>query len=91
MLGGVIITSYVTERFTKMIKKFTHVNAKFEQSDELSCFLGTIKKFNANILLPGHIYEDFEKYFKYRWERNRNNAICTKSDEDLLDQLPKIV
>lgn len=91
MLGGVIITSYVTERFTKMIEQLTGVNSNFEESDELSYFFGSIEKFNGNLRLSSHIYTDFEDYFQYRWEKNRNHAICTQSDEDLLDQLPKSV
>ena len=81
MLGGVIITSYVTDMFAKMIELLTGVNATFEESDELSYFFGTIEKFNGNLRLSSHIYTEFEDYFQYRWEKNRNHAICTQSDE----------
>jgi len=35
--------------------------------------------------------KELEDYFNYRWSSNKNNAVSTQQDIDLLEQLPFIV
>ena len=57
----------------------------------MSLFLLIIKKFNENEPLPAKQVEEIEQYFSYRWANDKNFAIHTKAEFDLLDQLPEQV
>jgi len=50
-----------------------------------------MEKFNGECPLRPESVAQLEKYFEYRWKYNRNNAISTQEDRDLLMQLPRRV
>jgi len=43
-----------------------------------------MEKFNGDQPLKKEIIQDLEEFFEYRWVHNKNNAISTQEDEDLL-------
>jgi len=55
LVFGVMLTSLVMDNFSKMLKQIQNFNAGFEDSDHLSMFLGTLKRFNHNQQLPSEI------------------------------------
>ena len=71
LLFGVMITSFVMDNFSAMLHQIKNFNLSFEDSRRLSLFLGTLKRFNGNTNLPEKLVDKIEKYFKYRWERNK--------------------
>jgi len=88
MLFGVIVTSYIAESITNMIKKIKALRKDHEEDLALSTFLGTINHFNEGN--QNKIYQDqLKDYFSYRWKENRNFAVSTWNDELLYNQLPE--
>mmetsp|Transcript_14068 Transcript_14068/g.21935 ORF Transcript_14068/g.21935 Transcript_14068/m.21935 type:complete len:120 (+) Transcript_14068:119-478(+) len=84
LLFGVSITSFIMDNLNKMILQLNSIQKPYEQNNEMSLFLGTLEKFNGSKkLLPDHQQEILE-YFEYRWRFNKNNAISTQQDIDLL-------
>ena len=75
LLFGVLVTSFVMENFMQMINNLRMVEESFDDSDQLSLFMATLKKFNDNCMLPLQIQDDIEKYFQYRWSHHINHAV----------------
>mmetsp|Transcript_33579 Transcript_33579/g.51651 ORF Transcript_33579/g.51651 Transcript_33579/m.51651 type:complete len:150 (+) Transcript_33579:1350-1799(+) len=48
LLFGVMITSYIMENFSEMLIQIQNFNHTFEDSVQLSLFLGTLRRFNGN-------------------------------------------
>ena len=91
LLFGVMITSYIIESLNIMLNKIRFANKSYEESDKLSLFFGTLVKFNENKPLPEDFQAKVEKYFEYRWENNKTNAISEKDDYSMLEILPIVV
>ena len=74
-VGGVGIFSMITAKFLLIIETFKTFNDNLNRGDELARFLVVLQKFNYN----NPIAEDFrlriEKYFDYRWAKDRNQAV----------------
>ena len=54
-------------------------------------FLGTLEQFNEGKPISHELQSKMDCYFKFRWEHNKNNAISTPEDFNLLIQLPESV
>ena len=87
MLFGVMVTSFLIENFNQMLDLLKTFNDTYSDSKSLTLFLGTMKKFNNENSLKDT--EKINQYFKYRWGKDRNLAVSTDEDKELLDQLPK--
>ena len=87
MLFGVMVTSFLIENFNQMLDLLKTFNDTYNDNQMLALFLGTMKKFNNEAPLRNS--ERINDYFKYRWSHDRNLAVSTDQDKDLLDQLPK--
>ena len=87
-LIGVTLTSSVVETLNNNLSKFQQVNAQFNEDSRLDHFFGTLRQFNDNAPLKSSLRTELEDYFRFRWECNRNHAISTSEDRDLLEQLP---
>ena len=57
----------------------------------LSTFFGVLYHYNGHRPIRSDIKDDFETFFAYYWKNNKNQAITTDKDMDLLDQLPNDV
>ena len=91
LLFGVAMTSYVMENLTRMIATLTNLTADFEENDKLSLFIGTLERFNEGFKLDNEFQQSLLSYFEFRWQQNKNLAISTQEDVDLLVQLPQKV
>mmetsp|Transcript_20003 Transcript_20003/g.30767 ORF Transcript_20003/g.30767 Transcript_20003/m.30767 type:complete len:124 (+) Transcript_20003:464-835(+) len=87
MLFGVMVTSMAMDSFSHMIKELRNFTLPYEDDVNLSMFLGTLKKYNEGDV-DKQFVEKLHSYFEYRWRHDRNLAISTDADADLLDQLP---
>jgi len=85
------MTSYVMENLTRMIATLTNLTADFEENDKLSLFIGTLERFNEGFKLDSEFQQSLLSYFEFRWQQNKNLAISTQEDVDLLVQLPQKV
>mmetsp|Transcript_32239 Transcript_32239/g.49330 ORF Transcript_32239/g.49330 Transcript_32239/m.49330 type:complete len:136 (+) Transcript_32239:1474-1881(+) len=87
-LFGVLITSYVMEKFVNMLQRLRSLGRSFEDSNSLSLFMATLKQLNHNQPVSSKFSQSVESYFNYRWAHDRNIGIATDEDEFLLEQLP---
>ena len=86
MLFGVMVTSMVMDNFSKMVQQLRTFNKSFDDSERLSLFMGTIRKMNDGV--PHKFEREIDEYFQFRWKFDKNQAISSEEDFDLLDQLP---
>ena len=84
LLFGVAITSYIMEHLTKMIMAIRELKKMHEEEDQLSVFLGTLERFNGEVKIELETVKKIEDYFQYRWIKNKNHAISTAEDYNLL-------
>jgi len=84
LLFGVMLTSMVIESLNAMLTQVKMSEESFDETDKLSLFFGTLKKFNGNSVVSKQ--ETIENYFKFRWENNKMNALV--DDIGLFIQLP---
>ena len=75
MLFGVMITSFLIENFSQMLNLLKTFNDTYNDSKNLTIFLGTMKKLNNDVPLKDS--EKINQYFKYRWGKDRNLAVST--------------
>jgi hypothetical protein len=61
------------------------VNSDFDDGDNLSKFFGLIKRFNGSRSISIDLKKEIESYFDYRWINDKNQAISTKEEKELLD------
>lgn len=88
LLFGVAIFSYVMGNFIEILETFKSVNQDFDDGDHLSKFFGLIKQFNKGQNIDYTLQFQIEDFFDYRWVNDRNQAISTQDDIDLISQLP---
>lgn len=80
MLFGVIVTSFITESFTKMILIIKEFQKDYEDNLALSTFIATIQRFNDGNKINPERTQSIKDYFEYRWKKNRNFAVSTTYD-----------
>jgi len=68
-----------------MSQSLTTFNKPYDDSSNLYKFFKTLERFNKNVGLPLEKQEELEDYFQYRWVEDRNQAISTSEDLDLLE------
>lgn len=88
MLFGVAVFSHILANYIVIIEKMNKTNQDIGEADKLILFFATLKYYNKNKLFNLKMKEKIEEYFQYRWENDRNAAICMKSDLVLLAELP---
>lgn len=88
LLFGVAIFSYVMGNFIEILDTFKSINAEVEHGDNLSKFFGLIKQFNKGRMIDYKMKCKIEDYMEYRWQNDKNLAISTQEDVDLITQLP---
>lgn len=64
------------------------VSAGLDDGDNLAKFIGLIKKFNKNLPICQKLKLNIEKFFEYKWEYDKNQAIDDEEEKAILDQLP---
>lgn len=86
---GVIIFGLILNNFQQIIKRFHTLDDDFQDEDSLNMFFDSIKKrYNQGIDMDLNLKEHIERYFQYRWQHDRNIAIQTTEEINLLEQLP---
>jgi len=50
-----------------------------------------LRRFNSQQLISKDLSENLEAYFQYRWKHDVNQAIKSRDEVELLEQLPKNV
>lgn len=91
MMVGLGVFSYILGSYIIIMRYITELNADFEEGSKLSRWLGMMKWFNNGRYMDQGYQNTIETYFAYRWSNDKNIAISTKEDEDLLDQVPDFV
>ena len=74
-----------------MILAIRELAKMYEEEDQLSVFFGTLERFNGEVKIHHDIVNKIEDYFQYRWSKNKNHAVSTEEDFNMLVQLPELV
>ena len=90
-LFGNAIFGYIIGNFNEMISEFKRKNSDFEDSQNLNRFFNLIVRFNGKKPLPGNIRLRIEKFFEYKWNHDRNQALHDEEGQKLLSELPEEV
>lgn len=71
MVGGVMVFSYIMGNFVDMIKSYEIMNSDIDDGDNLSKFLGLMKKFNKGKDINEDLKKRIEEYFSFRWNEDK--------------------
>lgn len=74
LLFGVAIFSYIMGVFISILEQFKQCEADLDEGDKLSKFFGLLVKFNNGKPIDVEMKSSFEKYFEYKWTKDRNQA-----------------
>ena len=88
MLFGAMATTILINDWMEILGNFNDFSKPYEENEKLNIFFGTMKRFNEDQRLPSQLEVRIEKYLQYRWSNDKNLALMTNSDLQLLDQLP---
>ena len=88
LLIGVSTFSYIMGNLIEIIDEIKLIEAEIDDGDNLAKFFGLIRRFNADKQLPTRIQDEIEDFFVYKWNQDRNQAVETDKDKELLEQLP---
>ena len=88
LLFGVAIFSYIVGELIEVIQKQLKHNESGED-EELAKFFGLLRSFNKNEYIDNTLKCEIEKYFRYRWDNDKNRVF--KHDEDFINQMPELV
>lgn len=77
--------------FISILDSFKDFNAELDDGDNLSKFLGTIKKFNRNEPIDIELKRKIESHFDYKWQNDKNQAFYETQDLSIFNQLPSDV
>lgn len=67
LLFGVTIFSYILGAYITILSSITRLNADFDDGDNLSKWLGLIKRFNNGREISIEYKDIIEQFFDYRW------------------------
>lgn len=88
LLFGVAIFSYMMGNFIQIIQSYNDYNKINDEEDSLSKFFGILRKFNRNELLDPKFERLLEKYFTYRWEKDKNDSLIKENYLYIVEQIP---
>lgn len=88
MLFGNAVFTYIMTEFLSIIANWKLIGKGLDESDELDFFFKIIEKMNGGTPVPHKIKNDFEHYFEYYWNNNKNKAIGDEEGRGVIDQLP---
>lgn len=91
LILGVATFSYIMSIFIDILTNFQQINDEFQEDQKLTRFFGLMRRLNCNKDLNPKTKNKIIDYFEYKWRMDRNQAICTSDDFDLLSQLPNSV
>lgn len=85
---GVAVFSYIVGNFVDVLESFNLIQQDFDEGDHLFKFFGLLKNFNSGNKLKKKSLKDIEDYFEYKWQNDKNQAICTNGDIAIMNQMP---
>lgn len=88
LLVGVACFSYIMGQFIEILMNLQTVTAENEDSENLSKWFGLLAHFNNNKPLPKKMTKNFEVYFEYYWQNDKNYAIQSPEDSRFMNELP---
>lgn len=75
-----------------MVESFSTYNQLWGgEGDELSKFFGVLKRFNHNEDFNLEIKRQIERYFDYRWDKDKFQVLHPTKQENFIEQCPDSV
>ena len=87
LLFGVNIFSIAAGSFLDILTHYKELHEEYEESEQLSRFISTLKEFNLEQNIDMAFKEKLLKYFHYRWEHFKYHVFLG-GDENLTIQIP---
>ena len=88
LLIGVAAFSYIISQFLTILMDVQTITAENEDSESLAQWMLLLKNFNKNRPLPPQMLKEFEAYFVYFWKNDKNYAVSSAEDQEMLSELP---
>ena len=82
---GVSIFGLILSFLVEIIDQFKVYDADIDEGNELRKFFGCLKHYNYGVDVDIDKKRQFEQYFEYRWQYNKNSAIDDQAEQDQLD------
>ena len=92
MIIGVRMFSSVYSKVDSAITKIRQIRSPLmDAHNQLEQFFNVLQRFNGNQPLQKEIRSDIETYFEFRWQNDKTQALQTRADQELFEQLPHSV
>ena len=88
LLIGVACFSWIMAQFIDILLAVQGVTSENEDSEMMARWMLLLKNFNNNKPLPPEMTQKFETYFAYFWKNDKNYAIASEEDQNLMRELP---
>lgn len=75
MLMGVAIFSVIMGQFIEMLEQVKDLQAEYEEGEALARFFGVLTTFNRGDLIKIELKREIEKFFDYKWIKEKNHAL----------------
>lgn len=72
LLFGVTMFSYIMGNYIEILESMKKLDSDFDDGENLSKWLGLIKRFNNGRPIPLEMKDKIERYFDYRWINDKN-------------------
>ena len=84
LLVGSTMFSYIMGNFIDILYSLKNINVDFKDELMLTKFMGSLTRFNGGQTIDHKRQERIERYFDFRWTNDRNIAVSTSEDEELI-------
>ena len=75
LLLGVSLFGYILDILVNIIDQFKAFDVEIDEGNELRKFFSCISHYNHGIDMDIQKKREFERYFEYRWQYNKNSAV----------------
>ena len=89
MLLGVAIFSLIMGQFIEMVESVKDLQAEYEDGERLAIFFGVLTTFNRGEIIKVELKREIEKFFDYKWIKEKNHALQHDDYQNIVMQLPE--
>ena len=72
-----------------MVESVKDLQADYEEGERLAIFFGVLTTFNRGDIIKVELKREIEKFFDYKWIKEKNHALQHDDYENIVMQLPE--
>ena len=88
MMFGNAVFSFIMTQFLDILASWKEVDEDIGDGEQLPLFYNIMKRMNEDQELNYYFKDDIERYFEYRWRKNKNAALESPEERNNIAQLP---